>query len=757
MKRHLWAASAAALAIGGQAQAQEAGGAPAATQGNQIEAIVVTAQRRTESVQDSSLSISVLGADALERGGVQEATDLGNLVPGLTVSTGGGLVQTYLRGVGSFATDATAESAIAYNIDGVYISRPNGIGPIFFDLERVEVLKGPQGTLYGRNATGGAINLITRKPEAGTSLDVSAEYGNFDNVRLSAALGGGSETLAVRAAVQYHRHDGYLSDGYDDADSFAGRLSARFRPSDIIDLTVMGEFIDVDSQGSATVKRSSLTPSPDDPWQGPSIGNEQQPPTGFIPGGTRIADDGFNAIQVKAISAELNIDLGAATLTFLPAYRDTTSDYLTYTPGFRFDTAETSKQQSYELRIGNDGDRLSWVAGLYYFDEEQTQRYELEAIPIQQSTVDTDLGTRAYAAFGQASFSVTPELRLIGGLRWSRDEKTQTGTTDAVLPAPGVTDNAGERNFEDVSWRAGVEYDVGLDSMLFATAATGYKAGGFFPSVRAPDNSFEPEKLTAFTVGSRNQFLDRSLQVNLEGFYWKYDDKQEKFLGATPGGTTGLLTTNAGQATLYGGSVDIQFKPSRNDLLRFAVEYLHSEYDSFIYDVYNPSVTAPVINSYPAQATSCSLGPVVPYTANDFIPPLQYDSTQQVDCSGKPLVRAPKWSGSVGYQRTFELGGGAEIVAGADGQFSSGQYLSPDFIESGRDDGYFALNADVTLRLDSGMSLMVWGRNLTNHAIYTGGGRYAFSRAVEAGGDPTLFYANIRAPRTYGATLKYSF
>lgn len=756
MKNYIWAASLGALAIAGQAHAQAPQAEPV-DQSYQIQEIVVTAQRRAESVQDSSLSISVIGGEALENAGVTQATDLGTIVPGLTVSLGGGTAQTYLRGVGSFATDANAESAIAYNINGVYISRPNGIGPIFFDLERVEVLKGPQGTLYGRNATGGAINLITRRPQAGLSGEVSAEYGNFDNVKLSAAIGGGTETFAVRGAVQYNKRDGYLTDGYDDADSFAARLSARFAPSENIDLTVMGEYAKVASQGGATVKRSTLTAMPDNPWAGPSIGNGQQPPTAFIPGGTRINDDGFNDIEVKAISAELNIDLGGATVTFIPAYRDTSADYLTYTPGFYFDTQETSKQQSYELRVGNDGDRLKWVAGLYYFDEQQTQLYELQALPIQRSTVDTELSTRAYAVFGEATFSVTPELRLIGGLRWSRDEKTQAGTTNAVLPAPGITNNAGARDFEDVSWRAGVEYDVGENSMLFATASTGYKAGGFFPSVVSPNNSFEPERLTAFTVGSRNQFLDRTLQVNLEGFYWKYDNKQERFLGATPGGTTGLLTTNAGQATLFGGNLDVQYKPTRNDLFRFGVEYLNSKYDSFIYNVYNPSISAPVINSYPPQATGCSLGPVVPYTANDFVPALQYDSTQSVDCSGMSLVRAPKWTGTVGYQRTFELGDGIDVIAGADGQFSSSQYLSPDFIESGTDDGYFALNADLTVRLESGLSLMLWGRNLTNQAIYTGGGRYAFSRPVQAGGDPTLFYANIRAPRTYGATVKYSF
>ncbi len=723
-----------------------------------LEEVVVTAARREQSVQTSSLAIAVLGGESLAEAGVTQATDLGTVVPGLTVSLGGGTNQTYLRGVGSFATDASAESAIAYNINGVYLSRPSGVGPIFFDLERVEVLKGPQGTLYGRNATGGAINLIARRPTKELSGEATVDVGNFDMRRVTAAISGGvTDTLSLRAAAQYNERDGYLSDGYNDQDSVAARLSALWEPSDTISLLVTGEYADVDSQGETTVKRSTLSPVPGDAWAGPSAGTDQQPPTAFIPGGTRILNDGFNDIQIGALSAQLDIDLGAATLTFIPAYRDTEVAYLTYTPGFRFQTDETSKQQSYELRLGSDGETVKWVTGLYYFDEDQTQLYNLQARPIQESTVNTPLHTRSYAAFGEMTYSLTSAFRLIGGLRYPNDEKRQEGSTQAVLPSPATTNNSGEREFDDVSWRAGAEYDLTPQNMLFFTAATGFKAGGFFPSVPAPNNSFEPEELTAFTFGSRNRFLDRSLQINFEGFYWKYRDKQERFLGATPSGTTGLLTTNAGKATLYGANVDLQFKPTSKDTLRLAAEYLHTRYDSFVYSVYNPSIPGPFINSYAPQATSCSIGAVVPYTANDFVPALRNDSTQSIDCSGMALVRAPEWTGTAGYERVFDVGGNSTLRANLDAQFSSSQYLSPDFIQSCRDDGYVALNAGVAFVRPDNWVFTIWGRNLTDEEIYTGGGRYAFSRGVAAGGDPTLFYANIRAPRTYGLTVGKSF
>jgi iron complex outermembrane receptor protein len=741
----------------GTAHSQQASTQTTATAGT-LEEVIVTAARREQSVQSASLDISVVSGDTLARSGVTEAADLANVVPGLSVSTGGSAVSTYMRGVGNYATDASAESAIAYSINGVYIARPSGIGSIFFDLERVEVLKGPQGTLYGRNATGGAINLITRQPTQEFSGDVSVDVGNYDLHRFTGAVSGGvTDTLALRFAGQYTKHDGYLTDGYDDEDSRAGRLTALWKPNDAVKLLITGEYTNMTPKGDATVALSSLKPMPSNPWAGPSIGTAEQPPTAFIPGGTTLGGNGFNDTNISAVSANLDVDLGGANLTFIPAYRNTRVSYLTYTPGFYFDTNETSAEQSYELRLGKDTNTLKWVTGLYYFNEDQTQLYDLQAVPFQEATVNTPLHTRSYAAFGDVTYSVTEAFRLIGGLRYSDDEKSQGGTTDSVLPTVAISDNSGERDFRNVSWRAGLEYDLAVDHMLFATAATGFKSGGFFPSVPAPNNSFGPEKLLAYTLGSRNRFLDHRLQLNFEGFYWKYRDKQEKYLGATPDGTTGLLTANAGRATLYGADIDLQFKATIKDTVRASVEYLHTRYDSFTYDVYNPSIPGPFINSYAPQATGCSVGPVVPYTLNDFIPSLRNDSTQQINCSGKPLVHAPDWTGSVGYDHRFNLPGSSTITGSVDAQFTSSQYLSPDFIQSGMMGGYAVLNMNVAWRSANDWVVSLWGRNLTDKAIYTGGGRYAFSLPVQAGGDPTLFYSSIRPPRTYGLSVGKSF
>lgn len=755
MAKHLMMLGVLACAFD-SAQAQQA--TQTGESGLQLQEVQVTAAKYSQNVQTSSLSISVLSADTLEKAGVTQAEDLGTVVPGLTVSEGGGTVQTYLRGVGSFATDASAESAIAYTINGVYIARPDGIGPIFFDLDRVEVLAGPQGTLYGRNATGGAINLITTRPSQDFNGYVDFDVGNYDLRRVTAAVGGGvTDTLSLRGAFQYNYHEGYLTDGYDDADSTAGRLSALWKPNDKVSLLLIGEYSHSTPQGEATVARSALRAEPSDPWTGPSASALEQPPTAVIPGGTRIGNDGNTDILVKAVNAQLDMNLGFATLTFIPAFRSTDTTYLTYTPGFWFHTDETSREQSYELRLGNTTEQIKWTTGLYYFNEALTQLYQLQALPIQEGSVDTPLYTKSFAAFGDVTYSLTDRFRLIGGLRYSEDNKTQEGYSTAVLPAPAVTNDYGHRDFVNTSWRAGAEYDLTARNMLYGTAATGFKAGGFFPSVPAPNNSFQPEKLTAFTLGSRNRFLDQRLQVNLETFYWEYRNKQERYLGATPAGTTGLLTANAGKATLYGADLDVRYKPTSSDLLWLTAEYLHTKYDSFTYSVYNPSVSALFINSYPPQASGCTLGPVVPYTANDFIPALRGDSTQSVNCAGEPLVRAPQWTGMLGYEHDVALPDDMSLKGSVDAQFSGGYYLSPDFIASAWQGAYITLDANLTLATRTHWEFSLWGKNLNNEVIYTGGDRYAFSAGVQAGGDPTLLYANIRPPRTFGFSLKKSF
>lgn len=703
--------------------------------------VIVTANRRAESVQAASVPIEVLHGDSLGVAGITSIADLQNLVPSLTTASSGQNMSTYMRGVGSFSTDANADSSIAYNIDGVFISRPSGVGAVFFDLERVEVLKGPQGTLYGRNASGGAINLVTRRPTREWQGDVSVDVGNYNLFRAAAALGGPvSDNVAVRLAGQYSYRDGYLSDGYNDEDSMALRASLLWTPTQESSLFVMGEYTRLDGQGSAGAFRSSRQAQAPDPWTGPT---QSPPPSASIIGPDDITTDGYVFTTIKALSAELNVDLDLGTLTFIPAYRDTRPETLTFQPGFHFQPTETAKQHSYELRLANEKGRAKWVLGSYFFDEYQWQEYVLLARPIQQNRVVSLLSTRAYAFFGEARLSVSDSLRLIAGLRYSNDRKKQDGISQSFLPTPATVSNYARRTDDNLSWRAGLEYDVAASNMLFATASTGYKAGGFFPSVPDPFNTFKPEKITAYTLGSRNRFLDNRLQVNVEAFRWDYDNKQEKYLGVLASGGTGLLTTNAGSARIKGANIDVAARLGRGTL-RVNGEFLDTNYSQFAYTVISAGPSAAL--GYSPLATGCVIGPRVPL--NPAV------ATNVIDCAGKPLPHAPKLTGSVSYDHEFQLANGGLVIPRIAVKFASSMYLSPDFIASARDDGYTSLDASLTYDTARTFSATAWVRNIGNQAIYSGGFRYPFSFPSQIGGDPTFFTADIRPPRTYGITLR---
>jgi iron complex outermembrane receptor protein len=711
--------------------------------------IVVTAQRRAENVQKSSLAIDVLSASDIAKAGMTGPGDISTLVSGVNIAQAGPATQTFVRGVGSFATNSYAEGAIAYNVDGFYIARPTAVYGNFFDLERIEVLKGPQGTLYGRNATGGAINLITKKPKLGEfGGDVEIEAGNYNlrkgNGAVNLPIG---QKSALRASFQIVQRDGYLTDGYDDEKSQAARLQFYSEPTDAVKLLVSGSYSHLGGNGPGTVRVPNQSGNR---WTGGAD------PSGLgQPGNTCLFDpvqnalgcgtllplqqDGFVDNNIYAVTAELNVDLGFATLTVMPGYRHLDAKYRTYVPGFLFDTAETSSQKSLETRLGGDTDKLKWVLGAYLYREDQTQLFYVNQ-GVNQTGADTPkLDTKSWALFGQATYSITDRLRLIGGLRYTYENKVQAGTESITAGPPTFLAQypyitlpiSGEITSRKVTFKAGAEYDVTPDNMLFATVATGTKGGGVINAL--VNNTFPPESLTAYEVGSRNRFFGNTLQLNIEGFYWKYKNKQEGGIRYTPQDGVAFLITPA-DATLYGADIDLTWKPTRADTFSIGGEYLHSRYDSFVYTGF--------VASYNGTRTSCALD-YANLTAAGALP---------VDCSGKPLPKAPKWSGNASYEHRFELGDGGSVDFQALAQFSSSYRLNVDYIPSGEDRqrSYVTFDANLGYTDPSGrVTLTVWGKNLTKKAVLTGGIQEPFKDAV--------FYSSIRPPRTYGARIGYHF
>lgn len=760
--RGLWVAG--LLCSGATAAMAQTAPATGPNEAATVEDVVVTAQRRVQSVQDSSLSIQVLGGEALTNAGATQPNELTRIVPGLQVS-GGTTSQFYVRGVGDFGVTAISNPAVAVNLDSVYIHRPQAISGNFFDLERVEVLKGPQGTLYGRNASGGAVNLITAKPKLGEYGGyVQAQAGNFGLIGSDGAFNMPvSDVLALRASYDVTSRDGYLSDGSEDDEHQSARLQALWKPSDTLSLLLRGTYNHLGGVGSGYVLATPLAGT--DPWTGSADPRVQadyvrRQPAGTPPGFFRSAspDDLFQDIENWSVSGELTWGLGPVTVTLIPAYQHSDAKFAVvpsflYGPGV-FDTnGDITETKSVELRLSGESDILKWVGGLFYYDQNLDSSYGVNSGLIQRIIPESTLTTKSYSAFGDATYNLTSAVRLLAGIRYTSEEKgLEDGFKYGVFPSgtcaaptiPGtnrclLATFSGDKTFEKTDGKVGFEWDLADEHMLYGTISTGFKAGGFNQAVTFTPGStatlpFNPESITAYQGGLRNRFLDNRLQVNLEAFYWDYKDLQISQLIIDGQGQVALATQNAGQATIYGGSIDVVARPTSNDTIKASVEYVHSRYDEFSY------VQAAAF--VPAGSTGCKvtptgvLGPAGPLVS--------------LDCSGFELIRSPKWSGNASYTHTFDFANGAMIATTADLTFGASRWLATDFVAGERADGYVILGANVTYTPPSGdWTATAFVRNITEEALYSGGLQSTFASG--------FITSSIGSPRTYGVRLRYNF
>jgi iron complex outermembrane recepter protein len=789
-----------------RAKAADAGTVPAdAQQAAGLEEIVITAERRSESIQRSSLAIEVFSGAALQDYGVYQTRDLTKLTPGVVIGQGGPATQIYIRGVGDFTSTPITNPAVAVNVDGVYVARSQSIDGNFYDIERVEVLKGPQGTLYGRNASGGAINIITNKPQLGsTTADVETEFGDYGEVNASADANlPVGDTLAVRVAAQLVRRDGYATQGLDDDHHESGRVHALWVPSDAFSLLFSGDYSHIGGLGPAYVFKgvdptlaatlsaegvalpSNLRSNGTDPaFQalifgiGEALGRcipngalasartsaGPAPITGAPQGlcnvgqSSLLSPPGNSLFGAQAgqdnrfwnTSLELNWKLDFATLTVIPAFRHVDNEYVTYplvTYNDSVGRPELSESKSLETRLGNDGDRVKWTAGLYYFNEDQAADTGSNGgLIIGESLNDYQLTTKSAAAFGQATFSVTDAFRLIGGARLTSDHKTIDGENLTQYPGlpfianqpcfakpnPCLRDTfIGDRTFNSPTFKVGAEYDLGPKNMVFLTVATGNKSGGFNPASIAGSanaaSSYSPEKLTAYELGSRNRYFDDRVELNVESFYWKYKDSQQFFSTLNASGNTVNELANAGAATIYGLDIDLALRLTPEDTVHAGVEWMHSRFDQFTYQ------SAGALQDI---TTGCTVTAGTPFP--------------NIDCTGKPLPRAPDYSGTASYVHTFELPGNQKIEATLAGEFSASRYLTVDFTQASNAAAYVMGDASLAYVNPHRWDVTGFVRNFNNATVYTGA--YTLPSLFRS-----LTLANVGAPRTYGIRLAAHF
>jgi iron complex outermembrane receptor protein len=768
---------AVALLIAGTAWAQ---GPPpeadSARSGQRLEEVVVTAQRRTESAQRAAVPISVLTPDELRDAAVAKPQELTELVPALQVAaTAAPISVYYLRGAGNFTGNALTDSAVAFNVGGVYIGRPHSTAGFFYDLERIEILKGPQGTLYGRNATGGAINVLPRGPDLGSGgAEVSAEYGNEDYLRVDGVLNVPlGPSAALRTAAFHASHDGYMNDGLDDQDDNAGRVSLLLEPTDELSIQVTTDYFD---QGGGGPSPTPIALDPDNRF---GISSPQS--DAFLQTQPNaLAGRGFNPIphtqhldnQFWGIGATIDWSTDVGTFTLLPAYRESRLDTVGTGVGVTVTTLEDDRQTSVEARFASDlSRRFDYIVGAYYFDEVNDIPLFVPNTQYTMTVQKYDTGVESAAAFGQLKYDWTDSMRATLGARYTHEEKFFEGsfepTVRACLPRPTAlcpdaaripvtqltpvvvvpegefqtpfvpteppdgTSQRGFRlladeteSFSNWTWRAALDWDLTEQNFLYASLETGFKSGGFFFS--SDSQVFQPEHLKAYTLGSKNRLLDDRLQLDVEAFHWRYDDQQISTITQDSRGVTNLGTRNVGDATMNGVEVETDWLVTDATRLTLGAQYLDAVYDEFSY-VTPPSAGPPL--------SGCAVSPG--------------EDGFHVDCSGKRAPYAPEWTVNLGAEHTFLLHNGARIVAGARAHYQSETLTGVDFTPLEYQDGYVSLGASITYGSSNDQYyLTAFGNNLTDETVVANTFQPPFGSFV---------VGNLRPPRLYGVRLGAHF
>ncbi|MDB5418980.1 MAG: hypothetical protein JWP50_2399 [Phenylobacterium sp.] len=676
-KRALMAASATVSVTAWQtaAHAAAAEAVPAATAAaaGELETVVVTAEKRETNLQRTPDAIRAVSNEDLVRAGAAEISSIGKVVPDVKITRVNQGAVVDIRGVSSAGNNPTSEAAVAVMIDGADLAKQQALQGFLFDLERVEILKGPQGTLYGRNSNGGTINIITARPHLdGPSAEGQVEYGNYNLLRTEGSVNMPlSDTVAVRAAFQTIAHDGYMKSGLDDENEQSARLSLLWKPDDKQSLRLVGDY----SRNNSISDLATFNVTAKQP--GVAIYVPSDPRDDTFYNTVKGSQPFHRSSTMSGLTGQYDRDLGFATWTTLAAYRFFTSDAVTpnnigqgpiavapdgksYPSGARSYVPLKYMSYSLESRLtSTETAPLQWVVGLYLFRDKNSGT-QIGYADLTTTTPSIEVANpyevaEAAAVFGQVTY--TPDainrLHLTLGGRFNVDHKdvkgifTRQGTTpfpyNSYLPEASHTWRAG-------TYKAGVSYDVSDQSLLYANVSTGFKSGGYgYGPGLVPSEGpiYKPETITAFEVGSKNRFFGNRVQVNLEAWYYDYKNFQTNLIlyACNPrcgGGPPVLTVASAGAATYKGATAGVEYQITDHDLFKTNFSVISATYDTFV------TVAPAGYSLVPTRTTTAVL-------------------TNSI--SGTSIPGVPQWSGVATYSHTFEDVWGGSLDAQIDGQF----------------------------------------------------------------------------------------
>lgn len=692
--------------------------------------IVVTAQKREESAQKTAASIAVFTSDQLKKSGITDVASLATVSPSVNIGASSGATFIAIRGVASRDFTEIGDPAIAVSIDDIYIQRPTGINAGFYDLERIEVLNGPQGTLYGRNATGGAVNILTKKPGDKFEGYVLGDVGNYKTINVEgAATVPFSEDASLRASFVTRNNEGFRDNGPagrgDDTEVMGGRLQLLLKPTSRmkvllgLDKMYLGGTGGVYDGVPLTTVGGVVTTTPK---------TSAYDATHF-----NLNTKGDFDVRNTRLVGRVDYDLDFATLTSISGYMRQDLFYKWDNDGqavvptaanknFIYTRDELSKDVSQELRIAsNNKSGLIWQGGLFYFREDLDLTNLFDVQPV--STIYNireyhyNVITKSYAAFAQVGYDILDGLRISGGVRYTKDSKHRTGpsyvqASPATLPvAAGGTGvrvfsiDDTKDDWSKVTWHAGAEYTISPSNLLYAKADSGYKSGGFN---NFNLGSYDPETLIAYEVGSKNRFLNNALQLNASAFLYDYKDQQISQLDGATGNT---LVVNAGKSKIYGVELEAVALATPNDQFNASVTWLHARYKDFC-------------------ATRNAAGICT------------------VSYAGNTLIQSPTWAINGGYQHVFEIFGG-NLTARAQSQYRSVQWMSFFNRASEKQKAYTRTDLSLEYAPDAtGWSIQGYVRNLENSVVLTEAAQSGLYNAIRSTYAP---------PRTYGVRLNYKW
>ncbi|MDG6098430.1 TonB-dependent receptor [Alteromonas sp. ZYF713] len=743
----------------------------------EVETILVTANFKEQSLQETGMAIDAVSAERLAKDNITSASELATLVPALTITNGGGIAsQVFMRGVGNTANNNYLDPAVILTYNGVALARGSAtaIGG-FYDLQRVEVLKGPQGTLYGKNATGGVLNLVPVKPKLeDTSGFAAVTIGNYGTRNVSGSLNlPVTKDSALRISANKITRDGFNEDGTNDDERTSMRVQYLNEITDNWSIRVAGDMTDIGSKGFNTqpLGRYSNTfefiPSDltDSEGPGSDAANDYRNTVLSAPGFGYLNDINSNELgtdaTLKGLNAELIYRGDDFTMTFIPAWRKSEQNSTFVGPGFNLGWWQSSaEQRSAELRFaGMLNDDVEYIAGLYYFDEDlagnNTFNQEF-VLPLQDYTATGN----SKAIFGEVTYYLNKEMRLIGGARFTNDEKTlngemnnyivfcgglppnqitppasfaqgcqipgnmphfpsnidtpaqadqwlaDNGWTSGSSPAPAgvrlpLNNGVGEilhstkitdEEYSDSkpTFKISYEWDVTVDSMMYLTFATGYRSGGLQPST---SDAYDSEFIKAYTLGSNNVFLDGTLQMNVEAFYWDYKDQQISYFNVNEQNVLQNTTRNVGKSTNKGVDVDVLWRATEQTTLTAKVQYLKASYDDLKF-----------ITSPPRNNIRCPMSVVG--TQPNGTPIMEFD------CSGNQSIYSPEWSYQLGVEHVipFET---MNLVLAVDTKWQDDQVSGFMNLEHEVIKAYSTTNINVSLEdTDEGWMVGLYAHNL---------------------------------------------